>query len=202
MLDIFRHLLDLIAPPHRVVALLRSETPMTFGRLYSPRLILDTIVLAHYENPLVKSAITANKFHNYQPAAVLLAALLEQWLKNLPDQEIILTPIPLSSAREKTRGYNQVTRVLQLLDQNHISVRPLLSRTKNTPPQTSLGRQERLANMHNVFSYQATGDLPAGCYVVIIDDVMTTGATLEAATAALLPHLPKDCHLTTLAFAH
>ena len=154
MLDIFQRLFDLIAPPHPVITRLRLETPETFRRFYKPRLILGTIVLACYSDPVIKAAITANKFHDHKPAAVLLASLLEQWLKTTSAQNIILVPVPLSPARERDRGYNQVTRILSILDQNLTPVKLLLTRTRNTPPQTSLGRSERLTNVAGVFSYQ------------------------------------------------
>ncbi len=113
----------------------------------------------------------------------------------------IFIPIPLSKNRMHTRGYNQVYEILRSLenDSKCIIETSLLVRTRDTPPQTKLSREGRLQNMHNAFRV-SDPERVKGKHILIIDDVLTTGATLRAAKAALLPHEPAS--VTCLAIAH
>ena len=79
----------------------------------------------------------------------------------------------------------------------------MLVRTRHTKPQTTLARKERLTNVVNAFDIrdiEAARTLLAGKHVLIIDDVTTTGATLKAAKATLLPLQPAS--ITLLSLAH
>ena len=203
MLDIFLRMLQYVLPPHPSTVLLAPISPETFCTHYQERSVRGSICLSSYQDPCIKAAITANKFYNDQHAALLLAALLTKYLKTLPSAPTVLIPIPLSARREKERGYNQVIRVVSYLPQEanyHHS--PLLKRTTHTKPQTTLHRTERLKNMEHVFSLDTTQPLPEHTRYIIIDDVLTTGATMQSAKAALLPHLPTGSTLICLCLAH
>jgi predicted amidophosphoribosyltransferase len=119
----------------------------------------------------------------------------------------VLIPIPLSETRERERGFNQVTRVLE-----HASILPQhklkknwLERQIDTTRQTSLGRQARLKNMQGAFAVSPQLrqvewiDISR---IIICDDVMTTGATLEAARTVLREAVPKHVTIICLAWAH
>ncbi len=202
MLDIFTSLFDLIAPPPEPVILLRPEKPETFVRFIKIDQVPPVVVLASYHTPLIHAAITANKFHNYPPAAKLLSALLEKWLSTLPEKETYLIPIPLGSKRARERGYNQVTRVLESATKQEIKVAELLKRVRETAPQTSLNRSERLTNIKGVFALKSQTELKTNARYIICDDVLTTGATLKEARATLVPLLPKGSELLCVALAH
>lgn len=99
----------------------------------------------------------------------------------------LLIPVPLNSKREYRRGYNQS----QLICEGIATVwnKPLLShalaRTKFTDTQTHQSRLSRWQNMENVFAINDPLSLQ-NKHILLIDDVITTGATLEACGAALL----------------
>ncbi len=201
MLNILRLILDSIFPTHDCLKRLQTETLENFRRYLTVQTHANTKVLSDYNLPAIKAAITANKFHDHQQAAELLGILISDWYKNLPTKSTIFVPIPLSKARERKRGYNQVTRVLQTVPEP-ITIGRLLIRTKHTAPQTSLPKAERLKNIIDAFNYVPHPDLSKYDRVVIVDDVITTGATLTAAKKTLMPHLPKSCELICLALAH
>lgn len=97
-----------------------------------------------------------------------------------------IIPVPVHRAKERQRGYNQSDYLAEgaakILD---IPVwKQCLIRTKDTKTQTGKGREERLKNMAGAFRVQDAGELEHK-HVLLIDDVLTTGATIEACAQAL-----------------
>ncbi|HEY0660988.1 MAG TPA: double zinc ribbon domain-containing protein [Lysobacter sp.] len=124
------------------------------------------------------------KFHHDLAAGRLLAQLMAETCALLPRPDALL-PLPLHRARLRRRGYDQalelakpLARVLEL---------PLLDgaliRIRNTAPQSRLDATQRHRNLRGAFALRGGAALPA--HVVLVDDVMTTGATLHAAATAL-----------------
>ena len=139
---------------------------------------------AWYTGPL-RLAIRRFKYRGQRVLAGPLASiLLEGWRRDPPPAEL-LVPVPLHPRRARERGYNQAAllagrlgRALALpVDTRH------LARIRATPPQVGLTASQRLANVEGAFAYRGP-DL-AGRAVCLIDDLCTTGATLEACAAAL-----------------
>ena len=94
----------------------------------------------------------------------------------LPDIFIIL---PLHKSRFITRGFNQVSQVWRPCLDNYAPLSNVLIRNKKTQAQSELSKAKRIKNLKNAFI--CTEDM-GGKTVAIVDDVMTTGATLNAAT--------------------
>ncbi|MBV1906203.1 MAG: ComF family protein [Pseudomonadales bacterium] len=111
--------------------------------------------------------------------------------------EIIL-PVPLAPARLFRRGYNQSAGIARQLGQElNIPVNyHLLSRKLNTRPQTGLNRTARAKNLHNAF--QVDKPIKYTC-VALVDDVMTTGATLQSLAQCLLSAGVEEVHVWVLA---
>lgn len=96
-----------------------------------------------------------------------------------------LIPVPVHPARYRSRGYNQALVLADKLGKElRIPVyRDLLKRSKNTEPQKELGPSGRLKNLEKAFSAEyITEDIHR---VILIDDIYTTGSTIEACTRAL-----------------
>jgi ComF family protein len=170
--------------------------------LYSPGSFNSFIYLTSYQDPVVKAAIKENKFHNNEKASAVLGSWLNLWTKHQIDNTLYL-PIPLSNKRKRARGYNQVERIIKAINPSLQINTGLLRRNKHTKPQVELGREERLNNLKNVFSFCST-EINLNDYqqIVIVDDVVTTGTTLNEARATLAPHLPPHIKITCLAIAH
>ena len=125
------------------------------------------------------------KFHRDLAAGRLLAEAMAVAFAARPRPDA-LVPVPLHRARLRQRGYNQALELARPLGRRlGIGVRPeLLRRTRDTDPQSRLDAAARAANLDEAFEVRGTGAAPP--HVVLVDDVMTTGATLHAAADALL----------------
>lgn len=96
-----------------------------------------------------------------------------------------LVPVPVHAARRRKRGFNQAEVLAEVLGRElGIPVRPeFLTRTKRTEPQKDLTAAERLKNLSGAFS--AGGTAGEASSVLIVDDIYTTGSTMEACARAL-----------------
>lgn len=200
----FKTILNLIFPPSAEARLVvKMVHDGTIHSLISVQHYRGIVVLSQFKNPLVRALIHEAKFHRNDDAFALLAEMVAFYLASLPPSaETVILPIPLSPQRLRERGYNQVTEVARraLVRKPHFLLdEDTLVRTANTKPQTALARGERLTNVHSAFSVLGGNQL-TGKHLIIFDDVVTTGATLEAATAAVLPYKPAS--ILRLAIAH
>ena len=198
-----------VFPPRENEVLVRNATRDEVARLVDPQIIkigeLSVISLLPYRTPLVQALILEAKFEKNMRAHALLGAVLANYIKVW--LEIVLIPLPLGKKRRKERGYNQVEEVARFAAYKartsdasaQIMVETgLLVRIRETVPQMSLGRAARLKNMSEAFGLAHPLD-PAFTYL-LLDDVVTTGATLSAAHEALIKAGAK--HVIVLALAH
>ncbi|WP_350454102.1 ComF family protein [Slackia heliotrinireducens] len=132
----------------------------------------------------------------YKPFAMILARIVPPpWL----DEADCVTCVPASRAAIRKRGFNHTEPLAQQLASNlGLPYRPLLV-VGNVKDQRGLGRRQRSANMRHVL--KALPDTKPPQNVLLIDDVMTTGATLEAATTALKDAGAQTVRCLTLARA-
>jgi ComF family protein len=122
-----------------------------------------------------------------------LAELLGLALAGLVEQDTemrqvdVLCPVPLHPARRRERGYNQAELLARAVSRaTGVSLVDALLRWRNTPSQTTQsGPEKRMANVKGAFRIRS-GVCIAGQRVVLVDDVTTTGATLDAAARSLL----------------
>jgi ComF family protein len=116
-------------------------------------------------------------------APLMTAAFFESWGR--ADFDLIV-PVPLHSGRKRERGYNQSELLAAALArQIAIPFQRALSRARATLPQVGLTDNERRENVRNAFHCACPQQI-SGKRVLLIDDVMTTGATVASAAQALL----------------
>jgi competence protein ComFC len=174
-----------------------------FVKKTRPQHFFGVTALLLFSDEEVRACIHELKYHQNQQALNLLGSVLNQQLKKIKS-EVIVIPIPLSKARHRSRGYNQAYLLAKAGSQNipYISIKSeCLIRVKDTKSQIGLNKLERQKNIKGAFV--TTSDCPEainGKHVILLDDVVTTGATLGEAKAALLPHHPAS--ITCLALAH
>ncbi|HRH55266.1 MAG TPA: hypothetical protein PK609_00135 [Candidatus Paceibacterota bacterium] len=178
-------ILNFLFPPRRSSSLVATTTPLSLASLVREQELSGNMAaLLPYRNELVKACVLEAKFHDSARAQELLGGVLASYLADLDEDSssLILIPLPLSKERRAKRGYNQAERIARYTDIGTLRT-DILVRTRDTAPQTSLGREERKLNVVGAFSVQGAID-PSYTYIVF-DDVLTTGATLSAAMEAL-----------------
>ena len=159
----------------------------------------------NYENLLIKKAIHHYKYNFVQELSVPLGNLMAKKLIAAP-KNCILVPVPLHKKRLRWRGFNQSELLAQEISkQLNIPVASdILIRTKNTQPQAKIENPaQRKANLQNAFALRHWGQsLPRGLSpitIILVDDIATTGATLQECAKALAPLKPKSIQALVLA---
>ncbi len=126
------------------------------------------------------------------------------WLKragaDVLAQADFLVPVPLHKRRLISRRYNQAAIIAFMLGkETNISVVPdMLTRTRHTPSQGHLKAKERFQNVKKAFSFNSKYQVK-GKTIILIDDVYTTGATVQECTDVLLKNGAAKVHVLTLA---
>ena len=121
------------------------------------------------------------KYQRFMSLAALFANYIEQ---QVPDRYSLILGVPLNPIRQKERGYNQSAQIAMHLARQLDSKfsETILERPINTPSQTKLNRSERIKNMQGAF--RCTSKL-YGQHVLLVDDVITTGSTLNSCAGVL-----------------
>ena len=187
---------------------LRAGSDRCMDCIKQPPPIHATLAAIDYAYPW-SGLISRYKFGEHPGWASFFAAMLlkapgvSQALADLQSTDLLL-PLPLSKERLQSRGFNQAWELTcALAVQSGSSAKTdstLLLRVKNTQPQTELLRQERLSNVKGAFQVDPlrTAELK-GKRVILVDDVMTSGASLFTATQVL--RTAGAAHITGLVLA-
>jgi ComF family protein len=139
---------------------------------------------AVYDGPL-EAALHRFKYEGWRSLAPVLADLIWQRLGSELPAASLLVPVPLHPRRRRSRGYNQADLLVSGLARHVDRIRAggRLLRIRDTPAQVGQDRLRRRANVDGAFTWRGHG--LRGHPVVLVDDVATTGSTLEACAAAL-----------------
>ena len=129
---------------------------------------------------------------------VSLAKPIGRWLSDVYEREAfrssIIIPVPLHASRMRERGYNQAEQIARGMK---LRFEPgLVRRRKKTPSQTGLSRAARIRNLSAAFELR--GEVKGGSFL-LVDDVMTTGATMNELTRLLKRHGAARVEVLTFA---
>lgn len=168
-------------------------------RCHDEPLQLDGVRSCYIYRGPIRRALHQVKFYGRYRIAQALAPLMVQGWRRFAMEADLLVPVPSPRARQRHRGYNQAAMLARALA-DHLSL-PLcadaLHRARATPSQVGLSHRDRRENMRGAF---LSNPLRAqGQRVVVVDDVCTSGATLEACAAALYQAGAKSVWGFTLA---
>jgi ComF family protein len=166
------------------ICAIETANAHTCGRcLQTPPAFVRTVAAASYAFPL-DAAIVRLKYGKTLTLVSALASLLQHAVGEEARPHAIV-PMPLSAARLRERGFNQAAELAGVATV-HLKIPVLLDaamRTRDSVPQASLPLAERKSNVRGAFTCRA--DRVSGLHVAIVDDVMTTGASLEELASEL-----------------
>jgi competence protein ComFC len=144
--------------------------------------------VCHY-NETAQQLLHAFKYHSKTSLSKTFVPLMIDFIDrhHIPIQEFdLICPIPLHPARLRERGFNQ-SELLSLSLGRHYSIthtNNILTRQKSTNTQTELGAKQRWTNLEGAFRIKNSSEVQ-GKNIVLIDDLYTTGATVNSAASAL-----------------
>lgn len=180
----------------------RSDSPQWIASKVRYPFISSHLALWHYEGAVRKSLLRY-KFHGKRNYAAGYGRLLAMKIQQELDEEFdLITWVPISRWRRLRRGYDQV-ELLTLAVGRELGVTPVrcLKKVRHNPPQSGIvGQAHRRANV--LGAYEAVQpELLQGKRILILDDIITTGATLSECARVLLTAGAKEVHCAAIAAA-
>jgi len=152
---------------------------------------------------VVQQLIHLVKYKGQKKLAVYLGKMMGQEIMQVPRFAGLdmVVPLPLFRSREKTRGYNQAALLARGISEvlGIPSNESIIGRNKASATQTRKSREERWKNVDGLFTI--TGDPGKNRHILLVDDVITTGATLDACANTLLAIDGVKVSIMTLAYA-
>ena len=153
-----------------------------------------------------KSGIAQRLMHTikYKGDQDLARMLGKMFGERLNDQFVekpdVIVPVPLHERKLRSRGFNQSQRIAEGMSEvMEIPVMDLLVRIRNNPTQTRKTKQQRWQNTKGLFDVDKTGSIPES--VLLVDDTLTTGATVIAASEAINKTSNSRIYIGVLALA-
>jgi ComF family protein len=155
---------------------------------------------AVFEGP-IRQALHRLKYRHDLGLGEILSRPLMEILQGLAWPINVVAPVPLSIARQSQRGYNQAALLARPLAlATGLAYRPkAIQRVRDTVTQVGLSLEQRRQNVSDAF--QACSEVVYGKTVLLVDDVATTGATLDACTNAILLQGASEVYCLTVARA-
>ena len=161
-----------------------------------------TALLRFQKKGIVQHLIHNLKYKGYQDVGEFLGQWLGEELKSLTNYASIdvVIPVPLHPKKFKKRGYNQVAKFAQEIAMalNAEYIDDVLKKQTNTSSQVYKNRLERWTNPKERFVLQNSHRI-RGKYILLVDDIITTGATLEACMAILNSEENHKISIATMA---
>ncbi len=199
---LLNNVIDFIFPPNEFEMELRDITiENIFNRLSeaNPTEFPFINSIFSYRNPLVRELIWQLKYKKNKHALLLAGYALNKKLLEYP-KPFLLIPIPISGKRRRERGYNQCELIINEIIKMNPEIQAdfsLLVRNKNIDKQTFKNKSQRIENTKDIF--EVTKPSVMDQMIIVIDDVSTTGSTLNEARESLLRAGYKDIIGLTLA---
>lgn len=160
------------------------------------------VICGYWQDPL-KSLICSLKYRKLHVLTNKLGGLLaETYIKFGRTDNVVIVPVPLHRNRLWSRGFNQAKVLADVVSQKlGIPIASVLVRTKNTIPQFNLSRELRKDNIKDSFKTKRNLSGIKDKIIVLIDDVVTTGATTEECAKALKNGGAREVWALVLAIA-
>lgn len=146
----------------------------------------------------IKTLIHDLKYHRTSAALTAIQTLVPSIREEFVDCDVII-PVPLHTKKLRERGFNQSLLLAKIIfsDTSSKIRSDLLKRVRNTPPQTTMSGKQRRRNLRKAFSVNQNTDL-TGKVICLVDDVFTTGSTVNECSLILKSCGAKDVKVFTL----
>ena len=205
---------DELADQHILCEYCESQLPYTnfslienspVEKMFWGRAKINTVIsiLFFTKDSIVQKIIFELKYKQNKKAGYLLGKLIAYEITNSNkfDKIDFLIPIPISKKRERNRGFNQAKIICEAIVANgfKVSIFNGLVKQKDTATQTHKGRLQRSNYSESLF-YLNDPNCLQNKHLLIVDDVLTTGATIEAVYQCLCVANPASIHLATAAY--
>jgi ComF family protein len=177
----------------------------TIEKMFYGRLSIVAATASYYftKESLLQHLMHQLKYKNNKQVGVYLGMQLGKHIKEsnrFNDIDVII-PLPLTAKRAFTRGYNQAALICDGIAE--VLQKPIIetaiSRTVFTETQTANNRIDRLENINGAFTIE-NESLINDRHILLVDDIITTGATLEACAQLIIKHKPKALSIATVAY--
>ena len=203
---------DALPPSHALCTRCLATLPETHfhrirgnpvERIFWGRLPIDFASAQYYftRDSVIQRLMHGLKYEGQKELGLFLGRMMGQSLltASLIATVDALVPLPLHPAKEQKRGYNQATVLCEGMAEvlKKPVLRSLVGRKVQTETQTKKGRAERWNNMDGKFALRDPSGA-AGRHLLLVDDVLTTGATIEACGRALLEGADTRLSVATL----
>jgi ComF family protein len=189
-------ILSLCFPPQKQSRYFLHWSPADYRTQIQSALSINTSIhaLFQYKDPIARMLIRSIKKEKILSIRDALASLMAEEIMGMyaetyafNNNPVYIVPIPLSHRRLQERGFNQsgflAQKVAHILGPSFVYSPYLLHKIKETKKQALLHRRDRLTNP--IGSFKAS-NVPIGAHIILIDDVVTTGATTGEARKMLL----------------
>ena len=163
---------------------------------------LDRILSATSFKGIVREAIHKLKYSYLEELSVPLSLLILNYLQNINcqiDNSFIIVPVPMHPKKKRRRGFNQSEEIAKIISQStNIPLSTTLIKIKETKPQMELNRIERMENIKNCFAITNKKEIENKT-ILLLDDVYTTGTTIEECAKVLKENGAKEVWGLTIA---
>jgi ComF family protein len=164
---------------------------------------LDKILSAvSFNNKIVKEAIHKFKYSFIEELSIPFALIILNHLQAINcqiDNNFIIVPVPMHIKKKRRRGFNQAEEIAKLISQSAtIPLSTTLIKTKETKPQMELNRNERIENIKNCFEIKNKKEIENKT-ILLLDDVYTTGTTMNECAKVLKENGAKEIWGVTIA---
>jgi len=175
-------------------------------KIFYGRMLIKAATAGFYftKGSALQQIIHAMKYEKNQSVGLMMGKILGKQLKSgsIFTNEYILVPVPMHTEKEKQRGYNQAALIAEGIAKTTgwTWCNNAVTKATQTDTQTRKGRNDRWENIRDGFQLKKPSALKDK-HVLLIDDVLTTGATLEACGHCILKSEPASLSVATLAWA-
>ena len=164
---------------------------------------LDSYAAIWYYEDTVRRSLLRYKFYGARHYAHSFGRLLAmKLLREYPEGFDVLTWVPVSRLRKLRRGYDQVALLADAVGRElGMTPRPLLKKIRNNPPQSGIqGQAKRRANVLGLYRVEHVKEIQ-GKRILLLDDILTTGATAGECARVLLTAGAEEVHCAVIAAA-